>query len=185
MKAFQTVEVVRIPLAEMWRAIRDRLDELVPHLDDIRSVTVEHREELPDGTLNLVNLWRAQSNIPAVLNSVIKPEYLAWTDRASWNPATNVCTWKIELHFDRERTRCHGTTAFEPALGGRGTRVTFAGEFGLDAKGMRGVPTMLESTVESAVESFVTSLIPRNFRKLVHVAADVVSKESAVRAAGV
>ena len=174
MKHFRTVEIVKAPPAEIWRAIRDRLDELVPHLPEIRSVTVEHRDELPDGTVNLVNLWRAQANIPAVLNSVIKPEYLAWTDRAKWNLAKLECTWQIEMHFHRERTRCHGSTIFEPALGGRGTRVTFAGEFNMNAKGMKGIPSLLESTVETGIEAFVTSLIPSNFRKLVQVAANVV-----------
>ncbi len=173
MKPFQTVELVKCPADAMWRAIRDRLDELVPHLDDIRSVTVEHREESPDGVVKLVNVWRAKANIPAVLDAVIKPDYLAWTDRASWNEARRECTWQIELHFDRQRTRCHGSTRFEPALGGKGSRVTFAGDFSMNAQGMRGVPALLESSIESAVESFVTSLIPRNFRKLVHAAAGV------------
>jgi hypothetical protein len=175
MKQFRTVEIVKAPPAEMWRAIRDRLDELVPHLDEIRSVTVQHRDEAPDGTVSLVNLWQAKANIPSVLNSVIKPEYLAWTDRARWDPAKLECTWQIEMHFHRERTRCQGSTIFEPALGNRGTRVTFAGEFSMNAKGMKGVPTMLESTLESGVEAFVTSLIPTNFRKLVQIAANVAS----------
>jgi len=176
MKPFRTVEIVKAPIDEIWCAIRDRLDQLVPLLDDIASVTVEYRDELPDGTVNLVNIWRAKANIPAVLHSIIKPEYLAWTDRAGWILAKRECNWNIELHFDRERTRCHGSTIFEPALGGRGTRISFAGEFGMTAKGMKGVPSMLESTVEGAVEAFVTSLIPRNFRKLVQVAANVVGQ---------
>ncbi len=175
MKAFHTVEIVKAPVDDVWRAIRDRLDELVPHLDDIRSVTVQHREDLPGGDVSLVNLWRGKANVPALLNSVIKPELLAWTDRAFWNLGTRECTWQIELHLDRERTRCHGSTKFDPAIGGRGTRVTFAGEFAMNAKGMRGVPTMLESTVEAGVEAFITSLIPRNFRKLVQASGNLLS----------
>jgi len=179
MKPFQTVEIVKCPVDDLCRAIRDRLAELVPHLDDIRSVTVEHREELPGGIVKLVNLWRAEAALPAVLNSVFKPDYFAWTDRATWNAPRRECTWQIELHFDRERTRCRGATRFEPALGGKGARVVFAGEFSMNARGMRGVPVLLESSIENAVEAFVTSLIPRNFRKLVHVAADVATGNQA------
>ncbi|HEX4136320.1 MAG TPA: SRPBCC family protein [Bryobacteraceae bacterium] len=179
MKTFHTLEIVKAPLDEVWRAIRDRLDELVPHLDDVQSVVVEHREELPDGSVRLINLWRGKANIPAVLNSVIKPELLAWTDRAVWNLSTRECAWQIEMHFDRERTKCRGVTKFEPAIGGKGTRVTFSGEFAMNAKGMRGVPAFLESTVEAGVEAFVTSLIPRNFRKLVQAAGNVLTKGSA------
>jgi hypothetical protein len=57
--------------------------------------------------------------------------------------------------------------------------VTFSGEFAMNAKGMRGVPAFLESTVEAGVEAFVTSLIPRNFRKLVQAAGNVLTKGSA------
>jgi hypothetical protein len=181
MKAFNTVEIVKAPVDEVWRAIRDRLDELVPHLDEVQSVTVQHREELPDGSVRLINLWRGKANIPAVLKSVIKPELLAWTDHALWNLATRECTWQIELHLDRERTRCHGTTKFTPAIGGRGTRVTFAGEFAMNAKGMRGVPVMLESAVEAGAEAFITSLIPGNFRKLVQAAANVLAREASAK----
>jgi hypothetical protein len=179
MKPFKTTEIVKAPLDQVWGAIRDRLDELVPYLDDIASVTVEHRNELPDGVVNLINIWRAKAAIPSILKAVIKPEYLAWTDRAKWLPDKRECRWEIELHFDRERTRCHGTTSFEPAIGGRGTRITFAGEFSMNAKGMSGVPSMLESTVASAVESFVTSLIPRNFRKMTQAAASVLEPKAA------
>ncbi len=179
MKPFKSIQIVKVPVDSMWIAIRDRLDELVPQLDDIQSVTVEHRAELPDGTISLINIWQAKANLPAVLSSIIKPDALAWTDRASWDSAKHECTWQIDLHFACERTHCHGLTTFEPAIGGRGTRVTFAGEFAMNARGLPGVPALLESTVALAAESFVTSLIPTNFRKLAIAAESLVNSSYA------
>ena len=175
MKPFKAIQIVKVPVDSMWIAVRDRLDELVPQLDEIQSVTVEHRSELADGTISLINVWQAKANLPAVLSSIIKPDALAWTDRAIWDSAKHECTWQIELHFARERTHCHGMTTFEPAIGGRGTRVTFAGEFAINSHGLPGVPVLLESTVALAAESFVTSLIPANFRKLVTAAEALVN----------
>jgi hypothetical protein len=45
----------------------------------------------------------------------------------------------------------------------------------MNARGLPGVPALLESTVALAAESFVTSLIPTNFRKLVVVAEGLIS----------
>jgi len=178
MKSFKSIQLVKIPVEEAWLAIRDRLGELVPYLDEIESVAVQERTELPEGDVFLVNLWQAKAKFPAVLNSVIKSDTLMWTDRARWIEKTHVCSWQIELHFARDRTRCTGQTTFEPAIGGRGTRITFAGEFNFNAKGLPGVPAILESTVAAAAESFVTSLIPGNFRKLAMAAETLVSSAS-------
>lgn len=177
MKSFKWIQIVKVPIEPIWTAVRDRLDELVPQLDNIQSVTVEHRAELPDGTISLINIWQARAVLPAVLGSIIKSDALAWTDRARWDSAKHECTWQVELHFSRERTHCHGLTTFEPAIGGRGTRVTFSGEFAMNARGLPGVPALLESTVALAAESFVTSLIPANFRKLV-IAAEGLANAS-------
>jgi hypothetical protein len=175
-KSFKSIQIVKVPVDPIWTAIRDRLDEMVPQLDDIQSVTVEHRAEQPDGSISLINIWQAKAKLPAVLGPFIKPDALAWTDRARWDSGKHECNWQVELHFARERTHCHGLTTFEPAIGGRGTRVTFSGEFAMNARGLPGVPVLLESTVALAAESFVTSLIPTNFRKLVIAAEGLLNR---------
>lgn len=173
MKSFKSLQIVKVPPESIWVVIRDRLDQLVPQLPDIQSVTVQQRSESQGGDVSLVNLWQARANLPAVLSSVIKPEALAWTDRATWSAATYICTWQIELHFAKDRSRCHGQTMFEPALGGKGCRITFSGDFEMNAAGIPGVPSLLEGAVAAAAESFVGSLIPTNFRKLAGVAETI------------
>ena len=184
MKSFKSIQIVKAPIGPVWLAMRDRLGELVPNLDEIESVAVQERTELQNGDISLINLWKAKAKFPAVLSSLIKSDMLMWTDRARWIEKDRKCTWQIELHFARERTRCTGATTFETALGGKGARITFEGEFSLNAKGLPGVPSILESTVAAAAESFVTSLIPGNFRKLAMAAETVVSSRGAGTAAG-
>ena len=166
MKTFKSIVVVKHPPALVWATIRDRLSELVPLLDDIEKITVVERKEEMDGTVRLVNLWKANPKIPAMLASVVKPSMLAWTDRAEWNPRTYQCKWRIEPQFFPDRTRCTGITSYETAMGGRGTRITFEGSLDVAAHSLAGVPSFLESTISKGIESFVTTLIPKNFRKL-------------------
>lgn len=170
MKDFKSIVVVTHPLDLVWATIRDRLPELVPLLDDVESVTVVERQEEADGTVRLVNLWKAKPRIPSMLSSAINPAMFAYTDHARWVLPARECRWRIEPQFLAAQARCAGVTRYEPALGGRGTKITFAGEFDITAHKFAAVPSFLDGTVAKAIESFVTSLIPRNFRKLTQVA---------------
>jgi hypothetical protein len=92
---------------------------------------------------------------------------LSWTDHAVWVPSEHVCRFRIETRFFPDRVRCTGTTRYEAAMGGRGTRVSFHGELTVSAKGLPGVPAFLEDTVAKGIETFVVALIPNNLRKVV------------------
>lgn len=162
----KSICVLKHPREKVWVAIRDRLPEIVQLLEDIEGVTVQSRDEGADKTVRLVNVWHAKPQLPAIVASYIKPEMLAWTDRAEYRTETFICHWKLEPHFFTDRIECSGCTRYEPAMGGRGTRVTFEADFHLFTKALPGVPTLLEGAVAKGVETFMTALVPRNFRKL-------------------
>jgi hypothetical protein len=166
MKDFKTIAVVAHPLELVWATIRDRMPEMASLMDDIESITVMDRREEADGTVFLVNRWKANPKIPSMLNSFIDPSMLAWTDRAQWKPALHECIWNIETQFFSDGLKCAGSTRYEPAMGGRGTRITFAGDFNVIGDRIKGIPTFMEGTISKTIESFATSLIPKNFLKL-------------------
>lgn len=166
MKTFKIIVVVKHPPALVWATIRDRLAEVVPLLDDIEKITVVERKEEMDGTVRLVSLWKANPKIPAMLASVVKPSMLAWIDRAEWNPRVYECKWRVEPQFFPERTRCSGITKYETAMGGKGTRITFEGSLDVASHNLAGVPSFLENSISSGIEAFVTTVIPKNFRKI-------------------
>lgn len=166
MKTFKSVIMVKYPQAVVWNAIRDQLPEMVPFLNDVASITQENRTEKADGVLQLVNTWKADIKIPNLLKSVIDPDKLSWTDRAEWIEHRRECHWSIEPHFFTEYTRCSGSTQYAPAIGGRGTRITFEGQFEVNAGNIPGIPAFMEETATKTIESLITSLIPQNFRKV-------------------
>ena len=162
----KTTTVLKHPTELVWITTRDRLPETVPLLDDIDSVKVQSREEKPDGTVNLVNVWKACPKLSAMVTSRVRPEMLAWNDHAEWSRRDFECKWRIEPHFFADRIKCSGLTRYEPAMGGRGTRITFETEIELHTRDLPGVPAVLEGAVSKAIESFVAVLIPQNFRKV-------------------
>jgi hypothetical protein len=165
-KPFRTLAVVRQDRATVWTLVRDRLDELVPLIGDVESVTVDSRHEDADGTVHLVNLWRAKADVPALLRTVVKPEMLAWTDAAEWKAGDWACHWRIRPQVFADRVDCVGVTRYEEAMGGRGTRIVLQGELDVAPGKLPGVTSLIGGPTARGIESFVTGLVPRNFQKL-------------------
>ena len=177
MKTFKSIIMVKYPRQVVWETIRDRLPEMVPFLDDVGAITQEYREEQAAGSLQLINVWKADVKIPPMLHSVIDPSTLSWTDRADWNDSQNTCHWAIEPHFFLNRIRCSGTTQFEQAIGGRGTRINFEGELEVTAKDFPGLPAFMEVAATQAIESLVATLIPKNFRKVTDALSHLLNQD--------
>lgn len=166
MKPFRTLAVVRQERDSVWTLVRDRMEELVPLITDVESVTVDSRREDPDGTVHLVNLWRARADVPALLRTVVKPEMLAWTDTAQWKPDDWACHWRIRPQVFSERVDCVGVTRYEEAMGGRGTRIVLEGELDVGPGKLPGLTSLIGGPTARGIETFVTGLVPRNFQKL-------------------
>ena len=166
MKHFKNIIMVKYPEDMVWQAIRDCLPELAQWLDNVDTISVEERNEQDNGNIHLTNLWQAKAKMPPGLKSVIDPDMLSWIDRAEWQESSRQCHWKIEPNFFHDRIQCSGTAHYASAMGGRGTKIIFEGDIDIDTHQLPGVPAALESTIARGVESMVTSLIPKNFRKM-------------------
>jgi hypothetical protein len=146
--------------------MRDELPQLAAHLEDIESITTTERTEAP-GVVSLVNIWRAKPKLPEFLARYVDATKFAWTDRALWDEATKTCIWRIEPHVFGSYFESHGETRFEPAMGGRGTRITFSGEAEIKIGNVGdGVRKVLEDTLFKGAMSFAQGIIAKNFRKM-------------------
>jgi hypothetical protein len=163
---FRTVSVVRHPRERVFRLVRDELASLVALLDDVKEVRVLSREDQRDGCTLLVNLWVASPPIPDAVRAVLGTDTVSWTDTALWRAASFDCSWRIELQLDREGARCAGTTRYEEAMGGRGTRITFEGELDVTLGKRAALPESLSRQLSRTIESFAGDLVPLNFRRL-------------------
>lgn len=170
MKTFRSLVVLQRPHAELWAIMRDHLSDCTGGVADIEEICEVERHVGDDGTVHVVNRWRVRQQMPASVRTMLKVGELAWLDRAVWDPASHICSWTIEPEFLGDHIGCSGETTFAPAMGGRGTRVTFSGTLDLrpdlaDALGNVG------PLVFSVLESTATSLIPRNLRAVAEAAA--------------
>jgi len=171
MKSFKSLVVVNAPLEPTWAAVRDRLPDLVAAMDDIEKVVVAERIDMEGGKIGLTNEWHAKMRVPDMLRGALKADAIGWTDRNVWDAEARVCRWTIEPWVLRGGIHCSGETRYEPAIGGRGTRVTFEGTFELAQGALSGFAGALVGPLTPFLESIVTILIPKNLRKVIEAAA--------------
>lgn len=166
MKPFKSVTIVKYPLQPVWTTVRDNLPALVPFMEDVEKIIPLERTMKAGDTLRIDNLWQASPRLLALLKLNINPENLAWVDRAEWRQAAYECHWRIEPRFLPEHIQASGVARYEPAIGGRGTRITFEGQIGAAAPGPVAAPSFLNGAVLQGFEALAGSLIPANLRKL-------------------
>jgi hypothetical protein len=176
MKPFKSVVVSRHPVERLWVTVRDRLPELTSMLDDVERISVIERAEPMEGRLRLVNEWRAKPRLPIPIASVTGSDAFVWLDHAEWIESERRCVWRIEPQFFAGSIRCQGVTHYEPALGGRGSKVTFEGELELAESALAGAGPLIARSVTPLVESVVTVMIPKNFRKIVEAAGQLLDR---------
>jgi len=161
---FNTVSIVKYPLDRVWIAMRDDLPKLVDLLEEIESISVELNEQ-GSHIHKVVNIWKACPRLPQSIAKRLDSDMFVWTDLAEWNRKKRECLWSIEPHHFRE-IRCLGSTSFDSAMGGRGTRITFTGNIDWHNQELPEATGFQEEAVYKSAEVLLRNLIPRNFRKL-------------------
>ena len=171
---FNATTIVRYPIEVVWQAMRDKLPEIARNIDDIESITVDKRRKLPDGKLEVINIWKASPKLPSIILNQLKPEMMIWTDSAIWDENCRSCNWTIDPHYFSKKIVCQGSTTFEEALGGNGTRLTLRGNIYINAS--KGLSGTADGVIGKVIESVLTKILPSNFAKLAKAIAIHIEK---------
>jgi hypothetical protein len=162
---FNTVSMVKHPIDQVWTIMRDDLPKLVELLEDIEGIHLELYEKKAH-ICKVVNIWKASPRLLQVVASRLDSDMFVWTDHAEWNEKKMECLWNIEPHRFRDKIRCSGATKFSSAIGGRGTRINFSGNFELNNQNLPEVLRFLEEPMLQSLETLIKNLIPKNFHKM-------------------
>lgn len=151
---------------KVFTTFRDDLTELIPHLPDVKDITVKDREQVDDNTIKVVNLWEAEAEeVPRIARSFIKPDMLKWTDYATWRQDDWECDWVMEVGFLSDAVTCEGTTNYRSTSDGE-TEIAINGKLEVDARQIPGVPRFGAGKIGDAVEKFVVKLITPNLTQV-------------------
>jgi hypothetical protein len=150
---------ISFPRPLVFSTYRDRLPELVPHLPNIKRISVQKRDDTGP-IANLLNLWEAKGEIPKVAQAIIKPDMVAWLDHAKWNESDWTCEWRTEPRVFTKNIKCEGKNQY--VVDGDTTILQIRGVLEIDVKDVPGVPSFLASRVAPVVEKFIVDLLKPN-----------------------
>lgn len=157
-------DIIHFPLDTVFSTYRDNLPELSSYLPNIDAITQEEREELEDGSVKLLNVWKASpTEIPKIVRPFIDPNAISWKDYAHWDHANLTCEWRMELSIFSDHISVKGLNRFEPK-GEDAVKFIINGELSVDAKKIPGVPRLLAGRIGPAIEKFVITLITPNLK---------------------
>lgn len=162
---FNAVSMVKHPLELVWTLMRDDLSKLADQIEDIERIRVESVRR-NHNVHRIVNVWEASVQLPFNIGKHLDTNLFSWTDYAEWHDAERECCWQIEHHYFRDSFNCSGVTQFMPAMGGRGTRITFSGTFELNRNKIPKMLSVLEEPALKMIESMLIKSIPKNFQKI-------------------
>lgn len=159
-----STSVIRHPRERVYKAYRDELPRIAAYMPNIKEILVRSREEA-NGHVKLHNEWAGKTEIPKLMQSIIRPEMLRWDDYADWDETTSTCAWTLKLRAFTDNVKCGGTNRFTDD-GPTRTRVTLSGTLDLDLRDIPGVPRLLAGKVAPQVEKFVIALITPNLEQV-------------------
>lgn len=177
MKDFRCLVGLKHPPERVAAGVRDLMDKVAPALDQVEKIATVTRVERPDGGCALINEWRVNPTLPPSLGGLVTRDMLGWLDHAEWSPDLRLCTWRIEPYFMAQAIDCRGSTRFEPAMGGRGTRAVFEGSLDIDPSAMSSIPMAWRPSASLGVEMLIGTIIPQNFRKTVNAVAELLEAQ--------
>ncbi|MEQ1567893.1 MAG: hypothetical protein ABMA64_19800 [Myxococcota bacterium] len=160
---FSLVDEIPHPREVVFSTHRDKLQELVPYLPNVKQVVTESRV-VEGAVVKLLNVWHGTSDdVPGPFKSLIKPETLSWIDRATWDGDRWRCDWEITLSALPEAVTAKGTSTF--LAEGSETVIQMNGEFVIHPERVPGVPAFVAKAAAPALERFVVGLLQPNLRR--------------------
>lgn len=131
------VIVVMQPRGAVAEAMCEQTCELARELDYVESASVRSRYVSPEGVVRCVQRWRARAAVPALLRPHFEDGLLRWTLAIERRIGAHECAWRARSAAIQVPGRCHGTMAFLPAAGGRGTAIELSYDFPATHEGLR------------------------------------------------
>jgi hypothetical protein len=157
----------------VFAAYRDRLLDLVPHLPNIRSITIESRSDRGD-EIDFVNLWVGGGDIPKAVRGVLSESMLRWTDYATWNASDYSVTWRTDIHAFPGAAASSGKNHYIEVPGG--TRVELRGELTIDGSKVPAIPRFLQKTVAEMAEKMIVGQVEANLASVARGVGQLLTK---------
>ncbi len=174
---FSHVERTTHPRSLVFRTHRDRLPEVIAHLDTVRAVSQRSRTEHAGGIVELSHRWEGtEAALPALIRPFVPPQLLIWHEVALWDRAQWLCEWTIEVPALGPVVTIAGVNRFDE--GPTGCDVAVQGAFTFHPERIPQLPQLPPAAVPF-IERFVVALILPMLRQSGRAVAALLEAERA------
>jgi hypothetical protein len=149
----------------------ERMEEIVPFLDNVESIETQSRRTLKDGRIKIVRRWQGRADtMPTALRPFLTRDFMGWIDTAVWTPAQHAVEWSQSMCSQGVAAlyTCSGVNSFEPHPDDpqHATLIRVSGDLVLHADRLPGIPRFLASRLAPQVEQFIVGLVTPNLKGL-------------------
>lgn len=149
--------------ALVFSTYRDKLEELVPYLQNVKQVELKSRRD--EGNLTyLVNEWQGGGEIPAIVRPLLADSVLRWTEFITWDQTQLTASWSIKSHIFSEAVECVGRNQFIDQE--HATLVQSRGNIKIDPQQIKGTPSFIAHSLAKVVEDFLAHKIEPNLKEM-------------------
>ena len=167
---FQEHQKVSLPAERVFELVAERVDELVPFLPNVASITTLEVEKQGPHRTATRRVWQAlPGTLPRAFRPFLRPEMMRWTDISVWDRSDFSETWHLETPRGAKLYTCAGFNAFQPHPDApdQATMMSFSGDLTLHPENVPGVPRLIGNRLAPQVEAFIISMIRRNFMEVI------------------
>lgn len=157
----KAISLISHPRQKVYLVFRDKIQKLIPFMENVEKFLEIEREELPDHKVKIINEWYATAPVPSIARSFISPKMLGWKDYALWHNDQFYCEWRLESFFMKDFINCKGKTTFT-SEGDSATKVEIQGELIINTSIVPGIPIFLRKQIGPMIEKFIVNLISPN-----------------------
>ncbi len=167
---FEETSRVTHPASLILETMIERMEAIVPFLDNIESIETRSRQTLADGRLKIVRRWQGTADaVPMALRPFISRDLMGWIDTALWTPAQFKVEWSHAMCSENvaKLYECSGINYFEPDPDDpeHATCIRVTGELAVFPERL-GIPSFVGRRLAPQVEGFVVGLITPNLTGL-------------------
>jgi hypothetical protein len=159
----------------VYRTYRDRLVEVLPQLPNIKQVTRVKYREVPPIT-HCVYEWEGGADIPGLVQSLIPPTLLHWTEVDDWYEPRFEVSWRITPHAFQSAIQCNGCNQFIDQ--GDQTLIQNRGTLTIQTDQLTTVPLPMRGTVAAIAEKILGQAIAPNLKTMGGGIAALLARES-------
>ena len=165
---FEEITYCPYPADEVYGAMLWHVQELVPFMDNVASITPDTFDESTPGIVKTVRFWQGTAAaIPAFVRPFVSKSSLAWTDVATWTLGEYRIDWE-SITAQKAFTTCKGTNRFEPdpERPETHTRCVISGDFTIHGDKLPATPAFVGRALAPKIERLILSYVLPNFRAL-------------------